>query len=58
MGSPHKKEKVIGGNVDLDLLSFPSRRCKNHGRNGEEGKAIQSKQWRKGYPIRGWPKEE
>jgi hypothetical protein len=24
MGSPHKEEKVIGGNIDLDLLSlFP-----------------------------------
>jgi hypothetical protein len=26
MGSPHKEEKVIGENVDLDLLSlFPQR---------------------------------
>jgi hypothetical protein len=26
MGSPHKEEKVIGGNIDLDLLSlFPQR---------------------------------
>jgi hypothetical protein len=26
MGSPHKEEKVIGGNIDLDLLSlFPPR---------------------------------
>jgi hypothetical protein len=26
MGSPHKEEKEIGGNVDLDLLSlFPQR---------------------------------
>ena len=26
MGSPHKEEKVIGGKVDLDLLSlFPQR---------------------------------
>jgi hypothetical protein len=22
MGSPHKEEKVIGGNIDLDLLSL------------------------------------
>jgi hypothetical protein len=22
MSSPHKEEKVIGGNIDLDLLSF------------------------------------
>jgi hypothetical protein len=35
IGSPHLKEKVIGGNVDLDLLSlFPKKRYKNHGRNG------------------------
>jgi hypothetical protein len=26
MGSPHKEDKVIGGNIDLDLLSlFPQR---------------------------------
>jgi hypothetical protein len=26
MGSPHKEEKVIGGNINLDLLSlFPPR---------------------------------
>jgi hypothetical protein len=26
MGSPHKEEKVIGGHIDLDLLSlFPQR---------------------------------
>jgi hypothetical protein len=26
MGSPHRDEKVIGGNIDLDLLSlFPQR---------------------------------
>jgi hypothetical protein len=26
MGSPHKEEKVIGGNVDLDLLPlFPQK---------------------------------
>jgi hypothetical protein len=26
MGSPHKEEKEIGGNIDLDLLSlFPQR---------------------------------
>jgi hypothetical protein len=22
MGSPHKEEKVIGGNIDLDLISL------------------------------------
>jgi hypothetical protein len=31
IGSPHKEEKVIDGNVDLDLLSlFPKKRYKNH----------------------------
>jgi hypothetical protein len=34
MGSPHKEEKVIGGDIDLDLLSlFPSKICKNHVRD-------------------------
>jgi hypothetical protein len=29
MGSPHKEEKVIGGNIDLYLLSlFPQRYAK------------------------------
>jgi hypothetical protein len=28
-------------------LSFPSKRCKNHGRNGEERQAIQGQQWRR-----------
>jgi hypothetical protein len=26
MGSPHKEEKVIGGNIDLDLLSHFSQK--------------------------------
>jgi hypothetical protein len=34
IGSPHSDEKVIGGNIDLDLLSFPSKRCKKHGGKG------------------------
>jgi hypothetical protein len=33
MGSPHKEEKVIGGNIDLDLLSlFPQRHARIIGR--------------------------
>ena len=29
---PHIEEKVIGGNVDLDLLSlFPQKLARNHG---------------------------
>ena len=31
-GSPHLEEKVIGGNVDLDLLSlFPQELARIHG---------------------------
>ena len=31
-GSPHIEEKVIGGNVDLDLLSlFPQKLARIHG---------------------------
>jgi hypothetical protein len=42
---PHLEERWIDGNIDLDLLSlFPSKICKNHGRNGGGRKAIQSKQ--------------
>ena len=47
MGSPHKEEKVIGGNIDLDLLSlFPQRyarimggieRCASFPRSTMEG---------------------
>jgi hypothetical protein len=32
MGSSHKEEKVIGGNIDLDLLSlFPQRYARTMG---------------------------
>jgi hypothetical protein len=31
-GSPHLEEKVIGGNIDLDLLSlFPKKDARNMG---------------------------
>ena len=31
-GSPHLEEKVIGGNMDLDLLSlFPQKLARIHG---------------------------
>jgi hypothetical protein len=34
MGSPHLEEKVIGGNVDLDLLSlFPQELARINGGN-------------------------
>jgi hypothetical protein len=39
MGSPHKEEKVIGGNIDLDLLSlFPQKDARNMGGMGRKGK--------------------
>ena len=30
-GSPHIEEKVIGGNVDLDLSLFPQKLARIHG---------------------------
>jgi hypothetical protein len=48
IGSSHLEEKVIGGNVDLGLLSlFPSKRCKNHGGNGGGRASFQDQQWRR-----------
>jgi hypothetical protein len=51
IGSPHLEEKVIGGNVDLDLLSlFPKKDeiiVGGMGRDGEEGQALQGQQWRR-----------
>jgi hypothetical protein len=39
MGSPHKEEKVIGGNVDLDLLSlFPQEYARIMGGMERKGK--------------------
>jgi hypothetical protein len=41
IGSPHLEEKVIGGNVDLDLLSlFPQRYARIMGGMEEGGKAF------------------
>jgi hypothetical protein len=45
VGCPHIEEILIGGNVYLDLLSFPSKRFKKHGRNGEKQEATQGKIW-------------
>jgi hypothetical protein len=40
-GSPHLEEKVIGGNIDLDLLSlFPQKDARNMGGMEEGGKAF------------------
>jgi hypothetical protein len=41
IGFSHLEEKVIGGNVDLDLLSlFPQKDARNIGRNEEGGQAF------------------
>jgi hypothetical protein len=40
MGSPHKEEKVIGGNIDVDLLSlFPQKYARIMGGMEEKGQA-------------------
>ena len=45
LGSPHLEEKLIGGNVDLDLLScFPKDRQESLEGLGE-GKVFQGQQW-------------
>jgi hypothetical protein len=39
IGFPHMEEKVIGGNVDLDLLSpFPQKDARIMGGMGRKGK--------------------
>jgi hypothetical protein len=41
MSSPHKEEKVIGGNIDLDLLSlFPQKDARNMGGIERESKLL------------------
>jgi hypothetical protein len=50
IGSPQLEEKVIGGNVDLDLLSFPSKKCKKHGGKGGGRASFQDQQWRREKP--------
>jgi hypothetical protein len=43
-GSPHLEEKVIGGNIDLDLLSlFPEKDARIMGGKEGEGKLSKSK---------------
>jgi hypothetical protein len=56
MGSPHKEEKVIGGNIDLDLLSlFPQRYAWEELRDGQ---TFQGQQWREREGKNELPKEE
>jgi hypothetical protein len=41
MSSPHKEEKVIGRNIDLDLLSlFPQKDARNMGGMERESKLL------------------
>jgi hypothetical protein len=52
IGFPHLEEKVIGENIDLDLLSlsFLSKRCKKHGGKGGGRASFQDQQWRREKP--------
>ena len=59
MGSPHKEEKVIGGNIDLDLLSlFPQKYPRIMGGMEEEGQACKVNNGGERIPIRVQPKVE
>jgi hypothetical protein len=60
-GSPHLEEKVIGGKVDLDLLSlFPQRDARNMGGGGRrrEGKFSRSTMEEREAQKCGWLNEE
>jgi hypothetical protein len=59
IGFPHKKEKVIGGNVDLDLLSlFPQKDSRSMGGMEEGGQAFKVNNGGERNPKRSWLKEE
>jgi hypothetical protein len=48
IGFPHKEEKVIGRNVDLDLLSlYPQKDSRSMGGMEEGGQAFKVQQWRR-----------
>jgi hypothetical protein len=48
IGFPHKEKKVIGGNLDLDLLSlFPQKYSRSMGGMEEGEQATQGQQWRR-----------
>jgi hypothetical protein len=47
MGSPHKEEKVIGGNIDLDLLSLFPQRYARIMRGIERRASFPRSKWRK-----------
>ena len=46
--SPHLEERLIGGSVDLDLLSlFPQKDARIIGGGERNGKLFKAKQWRR-----------
>jgi hypothetical protein len=59
IGFPHLEEKVIGGNIDLDLLSlFPQKDARIMGGMEEGGQAFKVNNGGERSPNCGWPKEE
>jgi hypothetical protein len=59
IGFPHKEEKVIGGNVDLDLLSlFPQKDSRSMGGMEEGGHAFKVNNGGERNPKCGWLKEK
>src|SRR6266699_3459596 len=59
IGFPHKEEKVIGGNVDLDLLSlFPQKDSRIMGGMKEGGQALKVNNGGERNPKRVCLKEE
>jgi hypothetical protein len=60
IGSPNLEEKVIGGNVDLDLLSLFSlkKMQESWGERKREGKLSRSTMEEREAQKRGWLKEE
>jgi hypothetical protein len=58
MGSPHKKEKVIGGNIDLNLLSlFPQEDARIMEGMERKGKLLKvNNRGERGCRIRGCSK--
>jgi hypothetical protein len=59
IGFPHKEEKAIGGNVDLDLLSlFPQKDSRSMGGMEEEGQAFKLNNGGERNLNHGWLKEE
>jgi hypothetical protein len=59
IGSPHLEEILIGGKIDLDLLSlFSQKGARIMGGMEEGGQACKVNNGGERNPIRGWLKEE